>query len=355
VWKPEVLNPVIAPTPNAPLTQQDISSRYYWATTYQHWVNLVNEAILISQQEAYAAFVIQWNTTPGLTDPFPVNYNTFEKFQAQVQTPQIVYDENSRLFTIFGDSNGFGQRLEPFVPAPYAPGVAGEATQSRERLFFNTNMAGLFANFTTLYWNSVVIGATTYDGVVYPAFPNPVPEGYVYELMFSNKFYQNVADYRLTPYSGVPSLGYVPLLKQKVYWQLTQDYKSVDSLFSPVSSIVFTTSLIPIKYEANSQPNILGTSNLGNSAPTAKSAFEPVITDIALDTAAGGASDYRSFIFYAPAAEYRMSDLSPSKQELRNIDIQVFWKSRLDSQLYPLNMYNLSSVSLKLMFRKKGL
>jgi hypothetical protein len=353
VWSPEVLNPVIAPIPNPPITFQDLSSRYYWATTYQHWVNLVNATILVAHQSVYDDFKIQWLATAGLTDPFP--YPTFADFLAQIDTPKIVYDESSLLFTIFGDSNGFGQRLETFVPIPYVAGTASPQTQPRLRLFFNTNMAGLFANFSTLYWNRVDIPATTYDGVVYPAFPAAVPEGYVYELMFSNKFYQNVVDYRIPPYSGVPPLGYVPTALQKVYWRLTQDYKSVDSLWSPVSSIVFTTSLIPIKYEANSQPNILGDSNLGNSAPTAKSAFDPIITDIALDTAAGGASDYRKFIYYTPIAEYRISDLTPSKQELRNIDIQVFWKNRLDSQLYPLNMYNLSTVSLKLMFRKKGL
>jgi hypothetical protein len=92
---------------------------------------------------------------------------------------------------------------------------------------------------------------------------------------------------------------------------------------------------------------------LGDSAPTSKSAFTPIITDIALDTAQSGADDYRQFIYYAPAAEYRMSDLSSSPQEIRNIDIQVFWKNRLDNELYPVNMYNLSSVSIKMLFRHK--
>jgi hypothetical protein len=58
-------------------------------------------------------------------------------------------------------------------------------------------------------------------------------------------------------------------------------------------------------------------------------------------------------IYYAPSAEYRMADFQNSKQDIRNIDIQVFWKNRLDNQLYPVSMFNLSSVSFKLMFRKK--
>jgi hypothetical protein len=101
-------------------------------------------------------------------------------------------------------------------------------------------------------------------------------------------------------------------------------------------------------------PNVLGTGNLGNSQPTSQSAFQPIITDISLDTGGqGGAALYRKFIYYAPLAEYRLSDFSSSKQDIRNIDIQVYWKNRLDSQLYPINMFNLASVSVKLMFRRK--
>ena len=157
----------------------------------------------------------------------------------------------------------------------------------------------------------------------------------------------------MSPYAGVPPLGYVPIAQQKVYWKNTQDYKSVDTLWSPISSIVFTSTLLPVKTEQTGQPVELGLSNLGESFPTTQSAFQPIITDIALDTAAGGADDYRQFIFYAPNAEYRLADFGTSKQEIRNIDIQVFWKNRLDNELYPVSMFNLSSVSLKFMFKHK--
>jgi len=351
-YVPEVKNTFLAPTPRSPLVSQDLSTRYYWVFTYQHWINLVNTTILTAHQTLYTQFQSAWGNVVGLTDAFP--YPTFLSFQAVVQTPYITYDENTRLFTLYGDSDGYGLRLTTFTPVAYVAPTASPQTQPRERLFFNTNMAGLFANFSTLYWNVSTIPSNTYAGVTYPAFPaNSVPEGYVYELIFSNKFYKNVSDYRVPPQSGVPPLGFVPLAQQKVYWLLVQDYKSVDSIWSPISSIVFTTTLIPLRTESASAPNILGSSNLGLSAPTALSAFEPIITDIALDTASGGADLYRQFLYYTPVAEYRISDLSPSKQELRNIDIQVFWKNRLDSQLYPVYMYNLSSVSIKIMFRRK--
>lgn len=352
IYQPEVLNPILAPTPRPPTTEQDLSSRYYWVFTYQHWIDIVNATILQAHQTLYTDFQTAWAGTAGLTDPFP--FATFTDFQAYVNTPQIVYgDEIKPLFTLYGDSDGYGARLEPFTPIPYVAGTASQQTQPRERLFFNTNLAGLFANFSSVYWNRTDIPSNTIGGITYPAFPNPVPEGYVKEIIFPNKFYQNVEDFRLAPFSGVPPLGFVPLAQQKVYWKLLQDFKSVDSLWSPISSIVFTTSLLPIKTESASQPNILGTGNLGDSAPTSKSAFQPIITDIALDTALSGADDYRQFIYYAPNAEYRMSDLSTSEQEIRNIDVSVFWKNRLNNELYPVQMYNLSSVSIKMLFRHK--
>jgi hypothetical protein len=93
---------------------------------------------------------------------------------------------------------------------------------------------------------------------------------------------------------------------------------------------------------------------LGISAATAQSAFSPIVTDIALDTSSGGADAYRRFIYYTPFAEYRLSDLAASKQDIRNIDIQVYWKSRLDNKLYPIQMFKLTTVSIKCMFRHKN-
>jgi len=355
IYIPEVQNPIIAPTPRPPTTSQDLSSRYYWVLTYQHFVNLINGTLLVAHQTLYTAFQAVWLATVGLTDPFP--FPTFASFQAAVQTPQMIYNQTTQRFTLYMDSDGYGQRLLAFSPTAYVAGTAGSQTPPSERLFFNTNMAGLFANFATIYWNYPNVPnslGVTYDGITLLAFPLGVPESYVYEITVSNNFYSNVADYRISPYVGAAPLGYVPQIAQKVYWLTEQDYKSVATIWSPVASIVFTTSLLPIKTEANSAPNILGSSNIGNSAPTTGSAFEPIITDIALDLQPGGADLYRSFIYYAPSAEYRMSSFTPSKQELRNIDISVFWKNRLDGQLYPVNMYNLSSVGIKLMFRKKG-
>jgi hypothetical protein len=345
---------------------QDLTSRYYWVYTYQHFVDLWNATMIdptqfpnnplapstCAYQDTYKAFYAAYLAAGGLAGDFP--YATFGTFCNAVYPPVLKYISETSKFEIYMDSAGFGERLTAFTPTPYSagpPATIGILTKPTTRLFFNTNMFGLFANFNNTYYNT-----TSISGV-------PVSVGYVNEILPTNKAYQNVSDFRLSPYTGVAPLGYTPVtangtpitpnMINRVYWLAQQDFSSTDSLWSPCSSIVFTSTLLPIKTEASGPPVVLGSGNIGFSSATVQSAFEPIITDIALDTAVGNAEAYRKFIYYAPSAEYRLSDFTSSKQEIRNIDIQVYWKNRLDNQLYPINMFNLTSVSIKVMFKHK--
>ena len=359
---------------------QDISSRYYWFYTYQHWVNLWNNTMLnqntlfvnpgpvasnagstCAWQDTYNALYASWLT--AVADPanglagYDFPYPTFQTFcgganvafntQIGVFPPTMVYQSSDQTFPIYGDTAGFGERMIQFSPQfSIAPPIVGIPVPPRAQLYFNSNMFNLFANYDNTYYNTTAF-----------------PDGYTNEILFTNKAFQNFSDFRVAPYVGTAPLGYYPTLPNgstpvsminRLFCIANQDYSSVDSLWSPISSIVFTTTLLPVKAEATGQPNVLGTGNIGTSAATTQAAFQPIITDISLDTSQPGGNDlYRKFIYYAPAAEYRLSDFGSSKQDIRNIDIQVYWKNRLDSQLYPINMANLSSVGIKVMFKRK--
>lgn len=364
-YSPEVINTTLAPVPTSPVVKQDVSTQYYWVRTYSHWVRLVNQTLLnawiaplptaYGAQSVWRKFAAAW-AAAGLTgpaDPFPFPLlGGTEAFAAHVQPPNVQYSPTTNLFSIQADSYGYGAFINPspgggpFVPTPYTPpagpvdGIAGQAAPPQCRLFFNSNMYNLFANFEANYYNSTNIGG----------LPSPLAPGYVWEILFPNKNYQNLVSYTQPPYST-----YVPLANQKIYWINEQDYPSNDNLWSPVGSIVFTTTLIPIRAEQNSAPVVYGENNLGNSAGTTASAFVPIITDIAVPLSPEGAQAYRSFIYYTPTAEYRLGDFGPSQQEVRNIDIQVFWRNRLNNELYPLTIPNGGTVSFKLMFKHRRL
>jgi len=341
---------------------QDLSTRYYWVYTYAHFVDLWNQTMFdptqlasgpgapstCAYQDTYKALYAAFSASTaliGYTFPYP----TFGDFCNFAGYPPVLYlDEATNVFTIYCDSAVFGTRLTTFTPTLPALPIVGLPTPPRARLFFNANMFGLISNINNLYFN----------------IPS-LPDGYTNEILITNKAFQNIADFRVAPYvSGVPPNGYNPLnpdgtpmvpnMLNRVYWLATQDQSSVDSLWSPISSLVFTSTLLGVQTEDVSAPNILGAGNLGNSTATVQAAFQPIITDICVDTGAGvaGADAYRKFLLYSPTAEYRLSDFQ-TNTELRSIDIQVYWKNRLDNSLNPIYMFNLSSVSLKVMFRKK--
>jgi hypothetical protein len=212
-----------------------------------------------------------------------------------------------------------------------------EFTATRRVLYMNINSWGLFTNFNAYFFNQTNNATFPF---VNPA-PTPVflPDGYSWAM--------------LPTVVGLDT-NVIPAGGTYAGWLVaTQDYESNSTLWTPCDSIVFTTTQLPTQREAVAAPNTVGSKNIGNSLPTVPSAFQPILTDIALDLSAD-TSGYRKMIYYSPIAEYRMSDFN-TKGEIRTIDIQVWWKNRLDNQLYPLNMFNLSSVSFKLMFRKKRL
>ena len=365
---------------------QDLSSRYYWLYTYNSFVQLWNNTMFdvanpnrsaaagdtstSAWQDTYNAIttaITAYNTANGLTGPNALStpWATFGAFCDQYVPPQLIYNVSTGKFSISASNMSFGNLLQTFTPSTATAGtpiILGQAARPQSRLFFNTNLAGLLSNFQNDTWNSPGSSASAAISPYPITTSQPslsVPNGYAIEILFPNRFYTNVVDYRNAPTSAGSNpapAGYVPTNYAWVYWIAEQDYTSTDSLWSPISSIVFTTSLIPVKTEATAQPVNLGSGNTGISAATSQSAFQPIITDIAIDTSQGtiGSAAYRQSVYYAPVAEYRLADFAASNQELRNIDIQVFWKGRLDNVLYPIRMYNMSSVNIKILFKKKG-
>lgn len=379
VWIPQIQNTVVGPPPlNGPIYSQNLSSRWWWATDYSYVVGLMNTTLIQAWSNVwdrvFSSPTSVWNTYPGLTTPNP--YPTLASFLNGVGAfPQLVWnagDTQTHTITLYADSDCFGQRLTSFTNATTA-GTPSSVPYCR--IFTNNNMYGLLSGFSSLYWNTTTVPPPTLGqfiagtpssllpGSTWTLSQAPALTGCVgctNEIIVTNAFYSNVQDYRLTPYSGTPPLGYVPTASspsgvnlQKVYWAIAQDFACVDTMWSPIASLVFTSQFIPVTKEVQSDPTYLGGGNLGNSTVTSPSAFQPIVGDVEIDLADKGADAYRGFIKYEPQAEFRMSDIA-AQNDLRAIDIQLWWKGRLDGQLYPVNMFNMSSVSIKMLFRKKG-
>ena len=382
----ETQNILAAPVPQVPVTgikKQDLSSRYYWIYTYKHFAQLVNNALQSAMRDVWTAFKTEWEDDLSIATAFP--YPTFADWLLAHDQPFIKYNEETRLFSIYGDTRAFnvaGQLsavpnfygpnpvgtnipIPAFTPPVYNPGdPASPGTEAYLRLFFNGNLFGLLSNFNNTY-----LGAIGSDSIQFPLTPAPIkiggvganvpPYNYTNEILFTNQQYTNILNNNplLQGLNAVPPPAYnpyflIPTASQNLYWTATQDYPSTGSLWSPVAALVFTSSMLPLKKEYTAAPIAIGTGNVGGGSVGSPSAFEPIICDFVVDQAVEKAEGWRDFSLYEPTAEYRMVSMNASHEEIRNIDIQVFWKYRLTGELIPLTMFNTSDVSIKMMFRK---
>lgn len=312
--------------PISPVINQDYTNIYYYVYTYSHMVNLVNSAL-------QGALVDTLPATPGTYHPtlsLQSQFNTFWTANGGVgpapniitEAPYLKYDPNTSLFSIYCDSYGFGGDSA----LSFGSGAVGN--EEALNVWFNTNLFGLFANFDNQYLGDEVSGK-------------------VNNILIYNKFGTNIYQKQL------PTPGTAPVyLATKSYYVMTQDYNSTSNLWSPVDALTFTTSLLPIVPEQTGPVIIYGTGNDSVANPSSN-AFIPIITDVSLPLT--NAQGYREFTEYASNPPYRMSSLTNSRQDLRSIDIQMYWKHRLTGALIPVRMFNLSSVSIKILFRKREL
>lgn len=301
IYVPETLDTSVAPVPlpSTTVTGQEISTRYYWIYTYSHWLdNCIKPAF----QAALNAIAVQAGV--------PIT----------TVAPYITYNPTTNLFTLYTDAWGFGGDLRL---------SAGTAQDENATLYFNSNMFGLFTNFKNQYVNA----SAEKTNLIYTG-----AEGYG-AVTAGVPYAQNVV-----------SIGSGASLKY--FWNQVQDFESTSTLWSPIESIVFNSSLLPLVFEQTGDPVQFGNSNSDTALTNSQAAFQPIITDIALPIE--NAQAYRELIYYAPQAEYRLASFASSKQPINQLDIQIYYKNRLDGQLYPVTMFNCSSVSIKIMFRRRG-
>jgi hypothetical protein len=215
----------------------------------------------------------------------------------------------SALWTALGDGN----------PA-HAP-VLSRATNATSATIFSITAPG--APGYNLYMNASL-------EALLPNFP----------LQFTNLPQGQTAMFNFTNPAGGAALT-----------SITQEYSGT-SAWTPVESICVTTSAVPIIPEQVSPPSIVGGSDFGITSAISPSAFQPIIADIAIEETQG-AEDWRKDIIWKPSAEYQMVSLTNTSSPLNVVDLAVWWRNRLDNNLYPLRLVNGSSVSVKLMFRRK--
>jgi len=184
---------------------------------------------------------------------------------------------------------------------------------STYRLYMNSNMANLFPNFPGQWLNKS--GGRTFEV------------------------------YHSTNYIGVPGLP------ADGNHDAVQEYPGTTG-WSPVDALIVTTSQIPIVAEQTTPPSLVGVSDTGFNRGVSEAAFQPILLDVTRRELTG-TEDWRSNFVYEATGEYRMISLTTQSTPISSVDLQAWWRNRLDDALYPLRLSNGSSLSVKLMFRRK--
>jgi len=189
---------------------------------------------------------------------------------------------------------------------------AGDSFGTTYNLYMNSNMANLFSNFPGV-WRNNSLGRT-------------------FEVVAS------------TTTLGVP--GILTAAGDSI-----QEFNSTSS-WTPVDALVITTSQLPINAEQVTPPSLVGVSDTGFNRGVSEAAFQPILLDVTLPEVKG-AEDWRRNFIYEPTGEYRMVSMTAQSTPISAIDLIGWWRNRLDDSLYPLRLTNGSSLSVKLMFRRK--
>jgi hypothetical protein len=288
IWFPDDNS---ATVPTGVVTDKYNMVPYYYAYTYQHFINVVNASL----QSCFNSLGISPPTSTSIFLTLENNYVTM----------------NADLI-FWTDVDGTPVNQTRYV-----------------KIYFNTELANLFSGF------SYIIQAQPLqllNGTNITPYLNTNKQLLFTAYNSFNKVAQVPTDFTTVPPSG---LTYVVLNKSEysplAYW-------------NPIDRVLFTTAFLPVV------PTLVSlTSNVVNSKNDYNANTQYIICDFAAQTNNG--TEYKPNITYLPPAEYVLNELY-GDTPLYNIAINVFWKD-LFGDLHPFTLEAGGTAAIKIMFRKK--
>lgn len=358
-WVPENVIRTTADIPTT-ATPRQAESSYYYNYSYQHWCDLMNDALTAAWRDVvYKATQLSPAITLGTKCPFfEFNPETglFSLCQ-DANTSWLPYGTAARASNqVYDGPGGVSDALAPYIPFGVSTDT-GYTAGEFSFVGFNTNLEGLITNFDTTYFGfqnprglldaAGFAYVDTTSGILAPSAVTWPAAGPVY---YPENVINVIPDqlpgtlFDLQPPYTPTNTPTIPYIRER------QDFISTGSLWSPVASIVLVTAQVPVRFEGNSAAVDLGNSNTGG-ATASTGASQKVLLEVPINALT--ADMWRGFIDYKPLVPL-FSALDPVHDGLTNIDVRVCWRSRLTGSLIPMRMYNSSSFTLRLRFVKKS-
>ncbi len=299
-------------TPPA-VNKNSISDPYYYTYQYQDFIDMINNSI--------AQYV-------------RINYPT-------IPPPFLAIDSITNLLRWYLPQNNAN-------PWTYGPAVP---TKKTYEIYVNSPFFALLSSFQFQYVNQI---------------PGVNEFGW-YKLIINPSENATIATSNFNSIAGMLGLEYVPLtvftkLNTSVYgnapvapittttdnFQVIQQKYPSTPAWSPITSLVFTTALMPINNELIGKPVIVNSNPLLDS-DLPNNNFSAVLTDLEVQLTRG--DEYKPNVYYSPTAEYRLIDLQ-SNSPINSIQISIAWKD-VYGVSHPLLLEPGTGASMKIMFRRK--
>jgi hypothetical protein len=388
-WVPE--NQASFTVVPASATPRQAETNYYYCYTYQHWLDLMNNALTAAWRDVmYKANLhtgyggtrcpfFEYDATTGLFSLCQDAITCWLPYGQTVKTPSQVQASTG---TGTGTSNtqGVSDPTQPFsvyfpttTTAGQGVGTAtgtGTGTGFQSCLYggsefsfvgFNSNLEGLITNLDAVYFggnsnpfgtNANSFGYTQTSSTVLAPSAVQSSGGWVLGNTATVYYPENIINVipRPNDFFTLPTPFASAYTTPPIYYiRETQDYISTGSLWSPVASLVLVTTQIPVRFEQMANPVDIGQSNSGG-ATGLSGASQKVLLETPIDAVT--ADLWRGYILYKPLIPL-FSALDPSEGGLMNLDVRLMWRSRLTNELIPFQLYNSGTVSFRLRFVRK--
>jgi hypothetical protein len=265
---------------------QNNSTGYYDIFNYQYWILLINNTLRKCFTDLNAQVV-----AAGLALP-------------TTNAPVLSWDTQQNIAILTADKAGYNDQTTNFI-----------------KIYFNPSMFNLFSSFPFIIETSDVTANGKNARIIMSGF------GGANDVIFP-------------PGNPLPpaGTGYTAL-------QIVQEYSTL-ALWTPITSIVFTSNTLPIVANQVSAPLIFNNgkrfSSGGNNSNIAQ-----VITDFIVENGV-----YKPSISYIPSAQYRLVNLV-GNTPLYNIDVEVFYRNRV-GELIPFRLGSGGTATVKFLFTRKG-
>ena len=208
-----------APPPASPTTAQDLSSTYYHVYNYQHFIHLVNQAIVSARSNLIA------NLNPA-------SVTQFNQLYSQTIAPYVDFNPETNRAFITAEEKSYNSE--------------GISSQASLKLLFNDRLYELFASlpFRLINHPNNVAALQSLSGRACPWYSIRFVNRY------NNKFTQKVID----PTSIADPVNIISIEVLQAHQEMTSI-----ALWNPVASIALASSMLPLVSTQKSVPRNLGT------------------------------------------------------------------------------------------------